>query len=105
MSGQLKESGSFIPGIRPGQETAIYMEQVMNRIVLLSAAFLTVIVLFPNIVSYGLGVNKYITAFLGGTGILIVVGVGLDLMQKVEAQLVMREYEGFLKKGRIRGRR
>ena len=105
MSEHLKEAGSFVPGIRPGQETALYLEGIMNRVVLLSATFLTVIVLFPNIVSYGLGVDRFITSFLGGTGILIVVGVGLDLMQKVESHLVLREYEGFLKKGRIRGRR
>jgi preprotein translocase subunit SecY len=105
MSEHLKEAGSFVPGIRPGQETALYLEGIMNRIVLMSATFLTVIVLLPNIVSYGLNVDKYITSFLGGTGILIVVGVGLDLMQKVESHLILREYEGFLKKGRIRGRR
>ncbi|MFH1226879.1 MAG: preprotein translocase subunit SecY [Planctomycetota bacterium] len=105
MSENLKESGSFVPGIRPGQETAIYLETIMNRIVLMSATFLTVIVLLPNLVSYGLKVDRFITSFLGGTGILIVVGVGLDLMQKVESHLILREYEGFLKKGRVRGRR
>ncbi|MDI6732728.1 MAG: preprotein translocase subunit SecY [Planctomycetota bacterium] len=105
MSENLKEWGSFIPGIRPGYDTAIYLERIMNRIALVGATFLALVALLPNMASYGLGVDKYVTSFLGGTGILIVVGVGLDLMQKIESQLLVREYDGFLKKGRIRGRR
>lgn len=105
MAEQLKESGSFVPGIRPGRDTAIYLEYVMNRVTLVGAAFLGLIALMPNIVSYGLGVNQYVASFLGGTGVLIIVGVGLDMMQKIESHLLIREYEGFTKKGRIRGRR
>jgi len=105
MADNLKESGSFVPGIRPGYDTAIYLERIMNRVALVGGAFLVIIALLPNMASYALGVNQYVTAFLGGTGILIVVGVGLDLMQKIESQLLVREYDGFLKKGRIRGRR
>jgi len=104
MSENLKESGSFVPGIRPGRDTAIYLEYVMNRITLVGATFLGLIALLPNIISYGLGVSRFVTGFLGGTGILIVVGVGLDMMQKVESHLLIREYEGFIKKGRVRGR-
>jgi preprotein translocase subunit SecY len=105
MSEHLKEWGSFVPGIRPGRETADYMEKVMNRITLTGAMFLVAIAVLPNIASAVLGLDMYVTAFLGGTGILIVVGVGLDLMQKIESQLIVREYEGFLSKGRVRGRR
>ena len=105
MAENLKEWGSFVPGIRPGYDTAIYLERIMNRIAMVGATFLVIIALLPNMASYALGVDKYVTAFLGGTGILIVVGVGLDLMQKIESQLLVREYDGFLKKGRIRGRR
>lgn len=105
MAENLKEGGSFVPGIRPGYDTAIYLERIMNRIAIVGGAFLVIIALLPNMASYALGVDKYVTSFLGGTGILIVVGVGLDLMQKIESQLLVREYDGFLKKGRIRGRR
>jgi len=105
MADNLKESGSFVPGIRPGYDTAIYLEKIMNRIAIVGATFLTLVALLPNMASYALGVDRYVTSFLGGTGILIVVGVGLDLTQKIESQLLIREYDGFLKKGRIRGRR
>ena len=105
MAENLKEWGSFVPGIRPGYDTAIYLERIMNRIAIVGGTFLVLIALLPNMASYALGVDQYVTAFLGGTGILIVVGVGLDLMQKIESQLLVREYDGFLKKGRIRGRR
>ena len=105
MSEHLQEWGSFVPGLRPGRDTANHLEMVMNRITLSGAAFLAIIALLPNIVSEMLGVGIYATRFLGGTGILIVVGVGLDLMQKVESHLLIRDYEGLLDKGRLRGRR
>ncbi|MDQ7780322.1 MAG: preprotein translocase subunit SecY [Planctomycetota bacterium] len=105
MANQLKEHGSFVPGIRPGKNTAEYLERVMNRVTLVGAAFIAAIALMPDLISYEFGVARYITRFMGGTGILIVVGVGLDMMQKVESHLVMRQYDGFLKKGHIRGRR
>ncbi len=105
MANQLKEHGSFVPGIRPGKNTADYLEKVMNRVTLVGAAFIAGIALMPDLMSYHLDVARYITRFMGGTGILIVVGVGLDMMQKVESHLVMRQYEGFLKKGRVHGRR
>lgn len=105
MADNLKEMGSFVPGIRPGRDTAEYLEKVMNRITLVGGAFLAVIALLPDIISGVLGVGKYVTVFLGGTGILIIVGVGLDVMQKIESQLLVREYGGFISRGRIRGRR
>ncbi len=105
MSNNLKEHGSFVPGIRPGKRTAEYLEYIMNRIALVGAVYLCLVALMPDIVAGSMDVGRYVTRFLGGTGILIVVGVGLDMMQKIESHLLMRSYEGFMKKGRIRGRR
>jgi len=104
MASNMKEYGSFIPGIRPGRRTADYLEQIMNRITFVGAIFLAFIGVFPTIVAGVLGVNVLLASFLGGTGILIVVGVALDIVQKVESHLLMRHYEGFMKTGRLRGR-
>ncbi|RMG07252.1 MAG: preprotein translocase subunit SecY [Planctomycetota bacterium] len=105
MAGQMKEYGSFVPGIRPGRKTAEYLETIMNRITFVGALFLCFIGLFPTIVSSALNINLLLARFLGGTGLLIVVGVSLDVVQKVESHLLMRHYEGFMKTGRMRGRR
>ncbi|NUN48639.1 MAG: preprotein translocase subunit SecY [Candidatus Brocadiae bacterium] len=105
MSNQLKEHGSFVPGYRPGRKTAEHLEHVMTRVTVVGATFLACIALIPDLVSQMLHVDRFLTSFLGGTGILIVVGVGLDVMQKIESYLLMRQYEGFMKKGRIRGRK
>ncbi len=105
MATQMKEYGSFIPGIRPGKKTAEYLEAIMNRITFVGAIFLAFIGLFPTIVSAAMGIDLLLASFLGGTGLLIVVGVSLDLVQKVESHLLMRHYEGFMKTGRVRGRR
>jgi preprotein translocase subunit SecY len=103
----LKENGSFVPGIRPGENTAAYLNTILARITLCGAAFLCLIALLPDIISAGLGLRKYLVAFLGGTGILICVGVSLDLIQKMESYLLMHNYTGFLGPGgaRIQGRR
>jgi preprotein translocase subunit SecY len=105
MANNMKEYGSFIPGIRPGKRTAEYLEGIMNRITLVGAAFLATITVFPVLVSSTLDIQMIVANFLGGTGILIVVGVALDVVQKVESHLLMRHYEGFMKSGRMRGRR
>ncbi|MEZ0228771.1 MAG: preprotein translocase subunit SecY [Planctomycetota bacterium] len=105
MANNMKEYGSFIPGIRPGKRTADYLEEIMNRITLVGALFLAALTTFPVIVSSTLDIQQNIAGFLGGTGILIVVGVALDVVQKVESHLLMRHYEGFMKTGRIRGRK
>ncbi len=102
---QLKESGSTIPGIRPGENTAQHLDTILSRITLCGAVFLCVIALLPDLISVGLHVDRYLVAFLGGTGILIVVGVGLDIIQKIESYLLMHHYGGFLGPGGIRGRR
>jgi len=104
MAGNMKEQGSFIPGIRPGRRTAEYLEGIMNRITFVGAIFLAFIGIFPTIVSQLLNVDFLLASFLGGTGILIVVGVALDVVQKVESHLLMRHYEGFMKTGRVRHR-
>jgi preprotein translocase subunit SecY len=103
MAKNLRDSGSFIPGLRPGRRTAEYLETVMTRITYYGAAFLAAIAVIPKIVSDGLGIDPTITTFLGGTGLLIVVSVSLDLVQKIEANLLMRSYEGFSSTGRIKG--
>jgi preprotein translocase subunit SecY len=97
IANNLKEYGSFIPGIRPGKRTAEYLEAVFVRITLAGAAFLSVIAILPGFVRSELAYDAQVSAFLGGTSVLIVVGVALDLVDKLNAQLVMRNYEGFLK--------
>jgi len=103
MAKNLRDSGSFIPGLRPGRRTADYLETVMTRITYFGAAFLAVIAVVPSLVSILLGIDWRVATFLGGTGLLIVVSVSLDLVQKIEANLLMRSYEGFSGAGRIKG--
>ncbi len=105
MANNMKDHGSFIPGIRPGRRTAEYLENILTRITLPGAAFLSVIALLPQIVASSLRVGYTVAAFYGGTALLIVVGVCLDLVQRIESHLVMRHRGGFLSSGRIRGRR
>jgi preprotein translocase subunit SecY len=109
MANQLRDYGSFIPGLRPGKRTSDYLEKVMMRITYVGAAFLCFIAVVPNAVSGWLNINPQITQFLGGTGLLIVVSVALDMVQRIEANLLMRNYGGFLsgpgsKGKRIKGR-
>jgi preprotein translocase subunit SecY len=97
----IRKYGGFVPGIRPGAKTAEYIDQVLSRITLPGAIFLACIAIFPDLLITSLGLP-----FLdfGGTSVLIVVGVALDTLQQVESHLLMRHYEGFVKRGRIRGR-
>ena len=107
MASQLRDYGSFIPGLRPGKRTSDYLEKVMMRITYVGAAFLCVIAIIPTAVNLWMGIPYQITAFLGGTGLLIVVSVALDMVQRIEANLLMRNYSGFLgEEGgkRIKGR-
>ncbi len=103
MAKNLRDSGSFIPGLRPGRRTAEYLETVMARVTYFGAAFLAIIAIVPSAVSILLGIDWRVATFLGGTGLLIVVSVSLDLVQKIEANLLMRSYEGFSSTGRIKG--
>ena len=121
----LRKYGGFIPGIRPGKNTSDYIDEVLSRITLVGAIYLAVVAILPEFLITGLKVQslpwvgpwleanlpKLITQGLGidflfgGTSILIVVGVAMDTMQQIEAQLVMRHYDGFMRRSRIRGRR
>ena len=103
MAKQLRDRGSFIPGLRPGHRTAEYLETVMMRITYFGASFLAFIAVVPTLISQLMGIEYGVAMFLGGTGLLIVVSVSLDLVQKIEANLIMRNYEGFSDSGRIKG--
>jgi len=100
----LKKNGGYIPGVRPGQGTSDYLHKAMSRITLAGAVFLTIIATIPVMLYKELGVTQDVGSFFGGTSILITVGVMLDTMRQMESHLMMRHYDGFLKKGRIRGR-
>jgi preprotein translocase subunit SecY len=100
----LKKYGGYIPGVRPGKPTADFLDFTMTRLTFAGAIFLTIIAILPQMLSHQLSV-PYITAqFFGGTSLLIIVGVILDTMRQVETHLIQRHYDGFLRKGRIRGR-
>ncbi|MFA4992102.1 MAG: preprotein translocase subunit SecY [Candidatus Omnitrophota bacterium] len=101
----MKKYGGFVPGVRPGRPTAEYFDFIMTRITLPGAIFLAFIAVFPDMLGGWFKIPYLIASFFGGTALLIVVGVMLDLMRSIESQLLMRHYEGFMKKGRIRGRR
>jgi preprotein translocase subunit SecY len=96
MSQQLRENGSFIPGLRPGPRTAEYLETVVERITYVGAGFLAIIAVIPSMVARYMDIPFFVSSFLGGTGLLIVVSVGLDLIQRIEANLLMRNYSGFI---------
>src|SRR4051812_40928464 len=100
----LKKYGGYIPGVRPGRETASFLDNVMTRLTFAGAVFLTVIAILPQMLSQGLKVPYIAAQFFGGTSLLIIVGVILDTMRQIETHLIQRHYDGFLRKGRIRGR-
>jgi preprotein translocase subunit SecY len=121
----MRKYGGFIPGIRPGKRTAEYIDTILSRITAVGAVYLALVVLIPDILANGFRVapipfvGEQLDALLpqwftqglnvpflfGGTSVLIVVGVAMDTVQQVESQLIMRHYDGFMKKTRIRGRR
>lgn len=100
----LKKNGGYIPGVRPGPATSTFLHNAMHRITLAGAVFLTAIAIVPNILNRTMDVPIAVSQFFGGTSLLITVGVLLDTMRQMESHLLMRHYDGFLKKGRIRGR-
>jgi preprotein translocase subunit SecY len=100
----LKRNGGYVPGIRPGRPTADFLDNTMTRLTLVGALFLTCIAVLPSVLSRYFEVPALVAGFMGGTSLLIIVGVTLDTMRQIESHLVMRHYDGFLKKGRIRGR-
>ena len=105
LSDNMKKHGGFIPGIRPGPRTAQYIDGIMTRITLPGAIALAAVAIFPFFVIQQFKVHPSFAQFFGGTGLLIIVGVALDTLQQIESQLMIRHYEGFMKRGRIQGRR
>ncbi len=105
LADNMKRHGGFIPGVRPGKRTAEYIDGVMTRITLPGSMALAAVAIFPFFVINQFNVTPSYSQFFGGTGLLIIVGVALDTLQQVESQLMTRHYEGFMKKGRIQGRR
>jgi len=101
LADNMKKNSGFIPGVRPGRKTADYIDRVLTRVTLPGAFFLAAIAILPDLMIHYLNVPFY----FGGTGLLIVIGVGLDTLQQIEAHLVMRHYDGFMSKGRLRARR
>jgi preprotein translocase subunit SecY len=99
VSDNLKDYGSFIPGYRPGRRTADYLEKVMVRITYVGAGFLAVVAIIPTLVSSWAQINYSLSAFYGGTSLLIAVSVAFDLVQKIDSHLVMRNYRGLLERG------
>lgn len=104
MANNMKRFGGFIPGIRPGKQTAEYLDYVMTRITLPGAFYLATIAILPSIISAQLGIPYMVASFFGGTGLIIIVGVLLDTTRQIESHMLSRHYEGFMKKGRVRGR-
>lgn len=100
----LRKFGGFIPGIRPGQNTSEYIERVLNRIVLPGSIFIAFVAIIPSLIRMWLSIPVNLAHLMGGTSLLIVIGVALDTMKQIESNLVMHHYDGFLKKGKIRGR-
>ncbi len=100
----LKKYGGYIPGVRPGEPTAQFLDFIMTRLTLAGSIFLTIIAVMPDLLLFELNVPQRIAIFFGGTGMLITVGVILDTMRQIETFLLQRHYDGFLKKGRIRAR-
>lgn len=100
----LKKYGGFIPGVRPGKPTADFLDYTMTRLTFAGAIFLTIIAVLPMMLTQWMQVPYMTSQFFGGTGLLIIVGVTLDTMRQVETHLLQRHYDGFLRKGRIRGR-
>lgn len=100
----MKRNGAFVPGVRPGQATAEFFDYSMTRVTLAGAVFLAGIAVFPTIIGNWFGLPYLVTEFFGGTALLIIVGVMLDTIRQIESQLLMRHYEGFMQKGKIRGR-
>ncbi len=100
----MKRQGGFIPGIRPGAPTADFVDNILTKITLPGSIFLAVVAILPTIMTK-MGVTPSFASFFGGTSLLIVVGVALDTLQQVESHLLMRHYDGFMKSGKLRGRR
>jgi preprotein translocase subunit SecY len=101
----MKKQGGFIPGVRPGKRTAEFIDNILTRVTLPGSIFLAFIAIFPYMLVKVTNVSYNFASFFGGTSLLIIVGVALDTIQQLESHLVMRHYDGFMKGGKIKGRR
>ena len=100
----MKKNGGFIPGIRPGKRTAEYLDNIITRITLPGAIMLAVVAILPYVLMKVLNIDYNLASFFGGTSVIILVGVALDTLQQIESHLISRHYDGFMKKGKIKGR-
>jgi len=103
MAEDMKRNGGFIPGVKPGRQTADFIDTIMSRITLPGSIFLGIVAILPAFAMLG-GINSQFAQFYGGTSLLIMVGVVLDTLQQIESHLLMRHYDGLMKSGRIKGR-
>ncbi len=101
----MKKSGGFIPGIRPGKKTSEFIDNILTRVTLPGSVFLAIVAVFPYILMKVMNINYGLASFFGGTSLIIIVGVALDTLQQIESHLLMRHYDGFLKSGKIASRR
>lgn len=101
----LKRTGGYVPGVRPGRATAEYLDHTMSRVTFIGAIGLIIVAIFPTVLYSGMQVPWEMASFFGGTSLLIIVGVALDTLRQMESYLTMRHYDGFLKHGRIQSRR
>lgn len=104
MADTMKRQGGFIPGVRPGKQTVEFIDNILTKITLPGSIFLSFVAILPAIIA-SMGVTPGFALFYGGTSLLIIVGVALDTLQQVESHLMMRHYDGFMKSGKIKGRR
>ena len=104
ISDNLKQQGAYIPGIRPGEPTAHFLDTTMTKITFAGSIFLTLLAIFPMMLYVSLRIPFMVASFFGGTSLLIMVGVILDTLSQLESHLTMRNYDGFLKRGHIRNR-
>tara|TARA_B100000427_G_scaffold233770_1_gene196819 strand:- start:622 stop:1929 length:1308 start_codon:yes stop_codon:yes gene_type:complete len=105
VSSTLKQQGGFIPGVKPGRKTASFIENILTRVTLPGACFLGFVALMPYFLQEFAELPPLMASFFGGTSLLIIVGVGLDTLNQIETHLLSRHYDGFLSKGKVRGRR
>jgi preprotein translocase subunit SecY len=104
MADTMKRQGGFIPGVRPGKQTVEFIDNILTKITLPGSLFLSFVAIMPAIIA-NMGVTPGFALFYGGTSLLIIVGVALDTLQQVESHLMMRHYDGFMKSGKIKGKR
>jgi preprotein translocase subunit SecY len=100
----MKKQGGFVPGIRPGQHTADFIDNILTKITLPGSIFLSIVAILPAFM-VRFGVSSSFSSFFGGTSLLIIVGVALETVHQIESQLVMHHYDGFMKTGRLKSRR